>query len=156
MKSPIHLSLCGAAIALCSLTFSMQAASDNPYGLLDLDRATCASPAWVTPDPIPSPTPAASSPASTSISSKTWRTAWASIRWILSARISPPFCPPSLTASLTPPLPPFASPPAREKTVDFSTGYLSGYLTVLTRNDSGVKNVETQAKRRLGVIQGTL
>ena len=46
--------------------------------------------------------------------------------------------------------------PAREKTVDFSTGYLAGYLTVLTRSDSGVKNVETLAKRRLGVIQGTL
>ncbi|WP_130833871.1 ABC transporter substrate-binding protein [[Erwinia] mediterraneensis] len=46
--------------------------------------------------------------------------------------------------------------PARQKTVDFSTGYLAGYLTVLTRSDSGVKNVETLAKRRLGVVQGTL
>lgn len=42
--------------------------------------------------------------------------------------------------------------PAREKTVDFSTGY----LTVLTRSDSGVKNVESLEKRRLGVVQGTL
>ena len=40
--------------------------------------------------------------------------------------------------------------------MDFSTGYLAGYLTVLTRSDSGVRNVETLAKRRLGVIQGTL
>ncbi len=46
--------------------------------------------------------------------------------------------------------------PLREKTVDFSTGYLAGYLTVLTRSDSGVKNVETLAHKRLGVIQGTL
>lgn len=40
--------------------------------------------------------------------------------------------------------------------MDFSTGYLAGYLTVLTRSDSGVKNVETLAHKRLGVIQGTL
>ena len=46
--------------------------------------------------------------------------------------------------------------PAREKTVDFSTGYLAGFLTVLTRSDSGVKNVASLAKRRLGVVQGTL
>jgi len=46
--------------------------------------------------------------------------------------------------------------PAREKTVDFSTGYLAGYLTVLTRSDSGVKNIETLAHKRMGVIQGTL
>jgi polar amino acid transport system substrate-binding protein len=46
--------------------------------------------------------------------------------------------------------------PLREKTVDFSTGYLAGYLTVLTRSDSGVKNVETLAHKRVGVIQGTL
>lgn len=46
--------------------------------------------------------------------------------------------------------------PAREKTVDFSTGYLAGYLTVLTRSDSGVKNIDTLAHKRLGVIQGTL
>ena len=46
--------------------------------------------------------------------------------------------------------------PAREKTVDFSTGYLAGYLTVLTRSDSGVKNVAMLAHKRLGVIQGTL
>ena len=46
--------------------------------------------------------------------------------------------------------------PARAKTVDFSTGYLVGFLTVLTRSDSGVKNVETLAQKRLGVVQGTL
>ena len=46
--------------------------------------------------------------------------------------------------------------PAREKTVDFSTGYLAGYLTVLTRSDSGVKDVATLAKHRLAVVQGTL
>ncbi|SQJ16131.1 Lysine-arginine-ornithine-binding periplasmic protein precursor [Serratia rubidaea] len=46
--------------------------------------------------------------------------------------------------------------PARAKTVDFSTGYLAGYLTVLTRKDSGVKDVASLAKKRLGVVQGTL
>ncbi|QCR37271.1 ABC transporter substrate-binding protein [Nissabacter sp. SGAir0207] len=46
--------------------------------------------------------------------------------------------------------------PARANTVDFSTGYLVGFLTVLTRSDSGVKNVETLAGKRLGVVQGTL
>jgi len=46
--------------------------------------------------------------------------------------------------------------PPRERTVDFSTGYLAGYLTVLTRSDSEVKNVDSLAKKRLGVVQGTL
>ncbi|KAB8312545.1 amino acid ABC transporter substrate-binding protein [Erwinia endophytica] len=46
--------------------------------------------------------------------------------------------------------------PEREKTVDFSSGYLAGYLTVLTRSDSGVKNVDSLAKHRLAVVQGTL
>ncbi|KAB7897062.1 transporter substrate-binding domain-containing protein [Rouxiella sp. S1S-2] len=46
--------------------------------------------------------------------------------------------------------------PAREKTVDFSTGYLAGYLTVLTRKDSGVSDVNSLAKHRLAVVQGTL
>lgn len=45
---------------------------------------------------------------------------------------------------------------AREQTVDFSSGYLAGYLTVLTSKSSGVKNVDTLAKHRLAVIQGTL
>ncbi|MFP3480451.1 transporter substrate-binding domain-containing protein, partial [Burkholderia sp. SIMBA_057] len=30
------------------------------------------------------------------------------------------------------------------------------FLTVLTRHDSGVKNVASLAKHRLGVVQGTL
>jgi len=46
--------------------------------------------------------------------------------------------------------------PAREKTVDFSSGYLAGYLTVLTRKDSGVSDVNSLAKHRLAVVQGTL
>lgn len=46
--------------------------------------------------------------------------------------------------------------PAREKTVDFSSGYLAGYLTVLTRKDSGITDVNTLAKHRLAVVQGTL
>ncbi|WP_275555967.1 ABC transporter substrate-binding protein [Mixta sp. Marseille-Q2659] len=46
--------------------------------------------------------------------------------------------------------------PERAKTVDFSTGYLAGYLTVLTRSDTSIKDVAALAKRRLGVVQGTL
>ncbi|UJD89882.1 amino acid ABC transporter substrate-binding protein [Rahnella aquatilis] len=46
--------------------------------------------------------------------------------------------------------------PAREKTVDFSTGYLAGYLTVLTRKDSGVSDINSLARHRLAVVQGTL
>lgn len=46
--------------------------------------------------------------------------------------------------------------PARQRTVDFSTGYLAGYLTLLTRSDSGVKGVDSLAKKRIGVVQGTL
>jgi polar amino acid transport system substrate-binding protein len=46
--------------------------------------------------------------------------------------------------------------PAREKTVDFSSGYLAGYLTVLTRKDTGVTDVNSLAKHRLAVVQGTL
>ena len=46
--------------------------------------------------------------------------------------------------------------PARSKTVDFSDGYLAGYLTVLTRKDSGVTDVNSLAKHRMAVVQGTL
>lgn len=46
--------------------------------------------------------------------------------------------------------------PARLKTVDFSEGYLAGYLTVLTRKDSGVTDVNSLAKHRMAVVQGTL
>ncbi|WAT02202.1 ABC transporter substrate-binding protein [Rouxiella chamberiensis] len=46
--------------------------------------------------------------------------------------------------------------PARQKTVDFSQGYLAGYLTVLTRKDSGVTDVNSLAKHRMAVVQGTL
>ncbi|MCQ1951462.1 ABC transporter substrate-binding protein [Arthrobacter sp. zg-Y859] len=44
----------------------------------------------------------------------------------------------------------------RKQTVDFSDGYLAGYLTVITTKDSGIKDEETLAGHRLGVVQGTL
>ena len=44
----------------------------------------------------------------------------------------------------------------RKQTVDFSDGYLAGYLTAITTKDSGIKDVETLAGHRLGVVQGTL
>lgn len=44
----------------------------------------------------------------------------------------------------------------RKETVDFSAGYLAGYLTVITTKDSGIKNVDGLASKRLGVVQGTL
>jgi polar amino acid transport system substrate-binding protein len=43
----------------------------------------------------------------------------------------------------------------RKQTVDFSDGYLAGYLTVLT-SDSGIKEEDDLAGKRLGVVQGTL
>ena len=44
----------------------------------------------------------------------------------------------------------------RKETVDFSEGYLAGYLTVLTTKDSGIKDADGLAGKRLGVVQGTL
>ena len=44
----------------------------------------------------------------------------------------------------------------RKETVDFSSGYLAGYLTVITTKNSGVKDVNGLAGKRLGVVQGTL
>lgn len=44
----------------------------------------------------------------------------------------------------------------RKETVDFSSGYLAGYLTLITTKDSGVKDVNGVAGKRVGVVQGTL
>lgn len=44
----------------------------------------------------------------------------------------------------------------RKETVDFSDGYLAGYLTVITTKDSGIKDADGLAGKRLGVVQGTL
>ena len=44
----------------------------------------------------------------------------------------------------------------RKQTVDFSDGYLAGYLTVITGKDSGVKDADGLAGKRLGVVQGSL
>ncbi|MCU6479808.1 ABC transporter substrate-binding protein [Arthrobacter sp. A2-55] len=44
----------------------------------------------------------------------------------------------------------------RKQTVDFSDGYLAGYLTVMTTKKSGITNADGLARKRLGVVQGTL
>ena len=44
----------------------------------------------------------------------------------------------------------------RKETVDFSNGYLAGYLTVITTKTSGIKDTNSLAGKRLGVVQGTL
>ncbi|WP_420820329.1 ABC transporter substrate-binding protein [Specibacter cremeus] len=44
----------------------------------------------------------------------------------------------------------------RKQTVDFSNGYLAGYLTVITTKNSGIKDVNGLAGKRLGVVQGSL
>lgn len=44
----------------------------------------------------------------------------------------------------------------RKQTVDFSSGYLAGYLTVITTKNSGIKDANGLAGKRLGVVQGSL
>jgi len=156
MKSPIHLSaLCGAAIALCSFSFSTLAASnDNPWGLLEPGHLRVASVGDSKPYTFTDASGQFTGFDVEFFKNVAHRMGIEQVDFVGQdfSAILPAVANGQFDAAVAA----IGITPAREKTVDFSTGYLAGYLTVLTRSDSGVKNVETLAKRRLGVIQGTL
>ncbi|MBP2200478.1 ABC transporter substrate-binding protein [Pantoea cypripedii] len=156
MKSHKHLhALFGAAIALCSLSFpSFAASNDNPYGLLTPGQLRVASVGDSKPYTFTDASGQFTGFDVEFFKNVAHRMGIDKVDFVGQdfSAILPAVANGQFDAGVAA----IGITPARQKTVDFSTGYLAGYLTVLTRSDSGVTNVATLAKHRLGVIQGTL
>ncbi|MDO6407472.1 ABC transporter substrate-binding protein [Pantoea phytobeneficialis] len=156
MKSHKSLhALFGAAIALCSLSFTTVAVSqDNPYGLLSPGHLRVASVGDAKPYTFTDASGQFTGFDVEFFKNVAHRMGIDQVDFVGQdfSAILPAVANGQFDAGVAA----IGITPAREKTVDFSTGYLAGYLTVLTRSDSGVKDVASLAKHRLGVIQGTL
>ena len=156
MKSQTTLGkLLGTTLALCSLSFCTLAASDNnPYGLIEPGQLRIASVGDSKPYTFTDASGQFTGFDVEFFKDVAHRIGIDKVNFIGQdfSAIMPAVANGQYDAAVAA----IGITPAREKTVDFSTGYLAGFLTVLTRHDSGVKNVASLAKHRLGVVQGTL
>ncbi|MGC1026952.1 ABC transporter substrate-binding protein [Pantoea agglomerans] len=156
MKSQTTLGkLLGTALALCSLSFCTLAASDNnPYGLIEPGQLRIASVGDSKPYTFTDASGQFTGFDVEFFKDVAHRIGIDKVDFIGQdfSAIMPAVANGQYDAAVAA----IGITPAREKTVDFSTGYLAGFLTVLTGHDSGVKNVASLAKHRLGVVQGTL